>query len=354
MRFQRRFLSQDSLARRLLIIGLCIAALVLFLRLGSDRLFSSSDRDRVQSLKPLGDIPAKAQQVQTGFYATKVYELNTTSNTFYADFYIWFRWEGEIDPLANLEFINAVEEWGMSNVPAYEEPRELPDGSSYQMLRVEGRFVHPFELTRYPLDRQLLGIQIENTVETFDRLVYVADTKGSGIEENIVAPGWKFGGYQLQNLRHDYPTQFGDPTAQYSYSALRYEMPIFRPISFFIWKLLLPLIVVLVATWGGLLLKPSYPDSRIIIPVTALLTIVFLQQSYSANLPEVGYLVLLDKIYVLAYLLVIAALMEAIVTADWVQTGKPEDYARVIKLDRILLIGQLIFLIVGVAILVLT
>lgn len=353
MQFHRRFLNRGSLVQKLLILALCVAALVLLMRLGADLIAFDRTQVNKPSLKPLIEIPAQAQQVKTGFYVTKLYDLNTSSNTFYADFYVWFRWKGEIDPLANLEFTNAVDEWGMNKVTAYEKPKKLPDGSLYQLITVEGRFVHPFVLARYPLDQQQLEIQIENTVETVDKLVYVADKEGSGMADDIAAPGWKLKSYQLHNLVHKYPTQFGDPTVDYTYSALRYELPIFRPISFFIWKLLLPLVIVLVAIWGALLLKPSYPDSRIIIPVTGLLTIVFLQQSYSSALPEVGYLVLLDKIYVLAYLLVIAALMEAIVTADWVQSNKPEDYARVTRLDRIFLVSQFVILIAGVTMLIL-
>lgn len=226
---QRRLLSRGSLARKLLIPALCIAALLFLLRLGADLVTPDQSQVSSPSLRSLTEIPAEAQQVKTGFYATKLYDLNTTSNTYYADFYVWFRWKGEIDPFANLEFVNAVEEWGMNKVPAYESPKKLPDGSLYQMLRVEGRFVHPFILTRYPLDQQQLGIQLENTVETVDRLVYVADTEGSGMADNLAAPGWKFRGHQLQNLVHQYPTQFGDPTLDYTYSALRYELPTFDP-----------------------------------------------------------------------------------------------------------------------------
>jgi hypothetical protein len=354
VRLHTSWLAPTRRIRKFVVPALCIAAIVLVLRLLTDLPVTDATSQNSLSLKPLGEPPANSQVVKTGIFVTKLYDLNTTTNTFYADFYIWFRWRGDIDPLANLEFMNAVEEWGMTLTPAYEEPKTLPDGSLYQMLTVESRFVHPFSLVRYPLDRQKLGIQLENTVETVDSLVYVADNDGSGVADNITAPGWKFSGHQLQNLVHEYPTQFGDPTAKYNYSALRYELPIFRPVSFFIWKLLLPLLVVILATWGALLLKPNYPDSRIIIPVTALLTIVFLQQSYSATLPEVGYLVLLDKIYVLAYLLAIATLMEVIVTADWIQSRKPKDYARAIALDRTLLVGQFLALIAGVTILILT
>ena len=64
-------------------------------------------------------------------------------------------------------------------MPVYEAPEELPDGSFYQAWRVEGRFVQPLILERYPLDRHNLNILVENSVYTTDQLVYVADGEES-------------------------------------------------------------------------------------------------------------------------------------------------------------------------------
>ncbi|MBK8428037.1 MAG: hypothetical protein IPL27_19630 [Lewinellaceae bacterium] len=51
---------------------------------------------------------AQAQQVKTGIYLMNLYNLNMDEHSFYADFYIWFRWSGPIDP-TNIEFVNAIE-----------------------------------------------------------------------------------------------------------------------------------------------------------------------------------------------------------------------------------------------------
>jgi hypothetical protein len=45
---------------------------------------------------------------------------------------------------------------------------------------------------------------------------------------------------------------------------------------------------------------------------------------------------------------VIAAIMETIITADWVKNRQPEDYARVTRLDRPFLAAQCGILIGGV------
>jgi len=65
-----------------------------------------------------------------------------------------------------------------------------------------------------------------------------------------------------------------------------------------------------------------------------------------------GFLVMLDKIYALSYLLVIATIMEAIITADWVKGEKPGDFMRVVRLDRPFVAIQCLMLIVGVLLII--
>ena len=55
-----------------------------------------------------------AQPVYVGFYGLNVYDISTSSNTFYASGYLWLRWSGDIDPVSTLEFANLVEDWGMT------------------------------------------------------------------------------------------------------------------------------------------------------------------------------------------------------------------------------------------------
>jgi hypothetical protein len=307
---------------------------------------------KASPFQPLGPISAKAQRVTVGFYPMNVYGVDISSNTYYIDTYIWFKWKGKIDPIADLEFTNAVEDWSMTQKPGYEKPQLQPDGSLYQILRMEGRFFQPYNLAKFPLDRQQLGILIENSIYTAQQLVYLADTQDTGYSPTVSVQGWQVMGWQTHNLLHTYPSNFGLAVPELTpYSALRYEMHVERPLNYFIWKLLLPLIIVLVSSLGAFLLHPSYVESRIAIPVSALLTIVFLQQSYSAALPEVGYLVLLDQIYALSYLLVIAAILETIITADWVKSKQPADIARAQRLDRPFLILQCGVLCVGIPVL---
>lgn len=306
--------------------------------------------------RELKEIPPTAQQVKVGFYSQNIYEVNPESNTYYMDFYVWFKWKGKIDPTEKIEFMNGVEDWGMTRVNAYETPILLPDSNFYQVVRVEGRFRENFKFEKYPLDEQRLGVVLENSLHDISEIVYLADTVESGFTDDLAIPGWIFKDYVISNLYHPYKTNFGDykiDDKTNSYSAIKFELRVTRPTNYFIWKLLFPLFIVLFASLGALLLDPLRVDSRIFLPITALLTIVFMQQAYSDALPAVSYLVLIDKIYVLAYLLIIIATMETIYTAGIVRAEDPLTLLKVKKIDHIFFLSEILFLILGVSFLIL-
>ena len=85
--------------------------------------------------------------------------------------------------------------------------------------------------------------------------------------------------------------------------------------------MLLPLLVVMLVGIGSLLLHPEHIDTRSSLPIGALLTAVFLQQSYSDALPDTGYMVLMDKIYLLSYALISLVLLQIIRTGNLTAKG---------------------------------
>lgn len=259
-------------------------------------------------------LTAQPQQVRTGVYLMNLYGMNMDEHSFYADFYIWFKWRGRIDP-TNIEFVNAIEKWSMDKAgfDGDSTPVVLKDGSKYKIMRIEGRFFHSFSLNRFPLDHHTLDIQVENPEYPADSLVYLPDTAASGVRHTLHLVGWEQRRYQLQTSVQDYGTDFGNAQENARrYSNLTFQLTLARPFSYFLLKMLLPLIIVLLVSLGALLLHPTHTDTRSSLPIGGLLTAVFLQQSYSDALPDTGYMVLMDKIYLLSYVLISLILLQVI------------------------------------------
>lgn len=298
-----------------------------------------------------------AEQVEVGFYPVMVYDLDPHSNTYYIDAYIWFHWHGSINPTKTLEFMNTVNRSDFDPKPMYSDPILQSDGSLYQQYHIQSQFFEPFNLKDYPFDEYELSIVLEDSSNDISRLVYVPDTDKSGVDPGVMLPGWQLAGWTIQSQDHKYGTDLGldaaDPEASI-FSSIRYSLKIRRPVDFFLWKLLLPLGIVLLMACSALLIHPTYTDFRLAAPSTALLALIFLQQSYTSTLPEIGYLVLLDKIYVLSYVVMITLMGVVMVTAWWMETHKETPIGRIIKLDRlitlagcVIFVGGLLFFIIS-------
>jgi hypothetical protein len=325
--------------------------------LGSPRAVAAgTEHGEASRIKPLTQIPPGAQRVEVGMYPITFYSLNEETNTYYADTYMWFIWKGDKDPTETMELVNAVEEWSMVRKNLNNPPVKLPDGRRLQLVHVEGRFFQPFALGRFPFDEHHLTIQLEDTTYTSRDLVYVVDEKHSGYDELLKIPGWNIGGWKMEGLQRTYPTNFGDPAVGHDeshFAHLRYELTISRPLSYFGWRLFLPLVITMILTWSALLIHPEKVEPRTALPATGLLTAVLLQLGYSEQLPDIGHLMLMDKIYVLAYVLIVFVLAEAIIMARWAHhEAEKARVARAHRLDRVMLGLQIISFGVGVAYLI--
>jgi hypothetical protein len=305
--------------------------------------------------QPPGEVATGPLQVTVGIYLVEVHGLDQQESTFYADFYMWLRWKGDRDPTPTLELLNNVARWSLTMKPIYTEPVALPSGEKLQQFHVQGQFYEPLLLEDYPLDKHNLRIEIEDSTYPADQLVYVPDIARSGISPEIRIPGWHVTGWSLAAHEHEYGTDFGIPgtAGQHNYSLAELDLRIKRPESFFRWKLLLPLVIVLLLGCSVLLVHPTYPEVRLAGPATALLTLVFLQQAYTDTLPEVGTLVLLDEIYVLAYVVVVGLIATTIVTSHWIRVDEA-NAAKAQRLDRIAAVGLLGMFLIGMLILLIT
>ncbi len=88
-------------------------------------------------------------------------------------------------------------------------------------------------------------------------------------------------------------------------------------------------------------------------PATALLTTVFLQQSALESISQTSVLVLMDKVYLVAYAAIVVTLMQVILDNLKVKTASENEIETVSKQDRISLVFQMTAAIIALATLIL-
>ncbi|MBK7825429.1 hypothetical protein [Nannocystis sp.] len=297
------------------------------------------------------------QTVHVGAFLNDIQTIDLKLHSYLVDVYIWFRWKNpDIDPASSFEFTNANDSWGHVRSANWEAPKLLPDGSLYQVVHVQGRFSRKFLLYNYPFDRQTIEVSFEDSVWPSKQLGYVEDAEGFTVNPAMVLPGYRSEAASLEIRDFQYPTKFGDTRAlePESYSRVTLRLPIHRPRGTYAIKLLLPVLCVIACASLMFVLKPTYVDARLSIGITALLTIVALQITLNADMPDVDYLVLMDKIYVGAYLFVIAGLAVVVRTARMVESDQLEAAIRVhrramVGLLSLFLLGTLALVVIALS-----
>lgn len=261
----------------------------------------------------------KPEEVIVGAYINDIQQLDFKANNYVIDLYVWFRWKSkDADPSKSMEFMNRFASDNNRRDRLTEEPEELPDGSFYAIIRYQGLFSTKFQLETFPFDTQALIVVMEDTLAGSADQIYVPDGDHPvSIDPITTLPGFSVGQPTMRITTNTYPTDFGDPTAPEAepYSRVTISIPVTRPVIAMSLKTFVPIALIVVCALLVYFVRPCYVEGRIGLGITALLTLVAIQLTATSSLPDVDYLMMLDKIFLLAYLFIIVALARVVATS---------------------------------------
>ncbi|MEI6558818.1 MAG: hypothetical protein WCO00_10460 [Rhodospirillaceae bacterium] len=154
--------------------------------------------------------PAQAQQqphtVEAGVYITNIQDIALAASTYKVTFWVWFKTSDEkYEPEKSIDIIGSKEIKTDSLTLD-----KLPDGRFYRSVRVTATVSQKFDVGYFPFDTQNLRIVLESTTDDASRLKFTADTRSSGVDPNIVLPGWKYRALSVRAETNTYNSDFGD------------------------------------------------------------------------------------------------------------------------------------------------
>lgn len=292
------------------------------------------------SATPTPAPPPGPERVTVGVYVQNVQRVELATNSYSGDFYVWLRWRNpDIDAPAGIEVQNIFESANFTKTVVYPEPRKQSDGSLVWLARYQGDFSSPLTVADYPFQKQTLRFVFEEAVSNIKQVVYVPDGDPIAVNPDITLAGYNFGEPRIAFDTHTYPTSFGDIASTVedrTYTRATVEISVTSPVTSGIFKTILPLLIVLIAAALGVIIPAQYVDSKVNVPITALIALVAMQFGVSSALPEVGYLPMIDLIYLLSYTAITAMVAGAVVGA-WRLRHAGEDEAE--KLERRFTLG---------------
>ena len=115
----------------------------------------------------------KTDVVYTGIAVNEISNLNLKKGTCTADFYLWFRYKGDLN-IADIRFVNSVMPVQLDS-PISDVSE---DGIRLRLYRLQADFRMDTDFRRYPFDSQTVCIRFCHERLTREELIYVSDVWG--------------------------------------------------------------------------------------------------------------------------------------------------------------------------------
>ena len=178
------------------------------------------------------------------------------------------------------------------------------DGTIETRLRDTAKFKsNEFNFGKFPFDTQIISFELwsefpstmislapSKSMQNYSDSLY--DFEG---EEGIVIPAW-----ELKNVKFDtyeYVEEDGFP-----YKGFRLFLEVKRLSSYYIYKVIIPILLILSISWSVFWIDRSQLESKVNITMVALLSLIAYNLIMDEAIPKLDYLTFMDAFIFLSYL----------------------------------------------------
>ena len=205
-----------------------------------------------------------------------------------------------------LLFVNQQKIW-----PTFPAVAQVaPNGEVLLRQRVWGPFSQPLDVQDFPFDTQEFEIRVACADAATNEVLFLPDPKtSSGLAEQFSLPDWEIIDWELRfDAYRPRGSSRGVASCAFAFHAARYS-------SHYVWKVILPLILIVAMSWIVFWIDPRESGTQIGVATTSMLTLIAYRFMVGTAMPTVPYLTRMDYFILGSTLLVFAALMQAVITS---------------------------------------
>src|SRR6267378_2894209 len=283
-------------------------------------------------------------QVSVGIWMVDISNIDSAQQTFTAEVAVVLRWkDSRLAHTGNGVVRYSLEQiWhpravvvNESNSVSHKFPDMVevePDGRVIYRQRYAGAFTQPLRLRSFPFDRQTFRLQLVAVRYRPNEVQFVPEQdwidnglkKAGGIAPSITLPDWTVENWNTKSLSYALAPGF-------EYSGYAFEFKAARDVQHYIFKVILPLVLIVIMSWAGFWIDPVNANSQISVAVTSMLTLIAYRYAVDSQLPRLPYMTRIDLFFLVSTLLVFFSLIEVLVTTILDNNQQTE---RAKKIDR--------------------
>jgi hypothetical protein len=300
-------------------------------------------------------------QVSVGIWMVDISNIDSAQQTFAAEVAVVLRWkDSRLAHTGNGVVRYSLEQiWhpravivNESNSVSHKFPDMVevePDGRVIYRQRYAGAFTQPLRLRSFPFDRQTFRLQLVAVRYRPNEVQFVPDQdwidnglkKAGGIAPSITLPDWTVENWNTKSLSYALAPGF-------EYSGYAFEFKAARDVQHYIFKVILPLVLIVIMSWAGFWIDPVNANSQISVAVTSMLTLIAYRYAVDTQVPRLPYMTRIDLFFLVSTLLVFFSLIEVLVTTILDNNQQTERAKKIDRYCRVIV--PLVFIIASVAI----
>lgn len=261
----------------------------------------------------------RSRDVEVKVYVIDIEGIDSVSQSFEANLTLVLRWYDSKLRHAGPDSVsrNLNEIWypriqilnQQRLVQSFPQSAEVkPDGEVLYRQRMWGTFSQPLELREFPFDSQRLQVLLGN-ISFGSQKIQLKPSLESGISERLSIPDWQVLQWNLsaENLKFDNESA--------PLPGMVFSLDVKRNTSYFKYKVILPLVMIVMMSWLVFWIDPSLVPSQISLAVTTVLTMIAYRFALAGMLPRLPFLTSLDIFVIASTIMVFLAMVEVIYTA---------------------------------------
>ena len=248
------------------------------------------------------------------------------------------RWQklNSVDPTYGLIFENLIKEERQLRFSEFylkpiwdfklkENPKDdrddyvIKDGSelTYKSKSVY-KIKNEFNLQNFPFDKQTLRIflrQDETPIDE-DRFLVSSYTmrKAEEFKDLNTIQGWN-----ITNVEMNYKI-FNHLLKEKYFDGFELVFEIERKSRYYVFKIILPIILILIVCWSAVWIKPKDLESKLTITIVCLLSLIAYNFVIDKDLPKLEYLTVMDYIILISYIYATIPTFLSIITNNFINT----------------------------------
>lgn len=274
--------------------------------------------------------PKLPTPVYVGTYINRIFDVNLRESRFSADFYLWFRWQGDsIKPHETFQMVGGkVDE-------KTEVQRKQVGTTNYASVRLVSTISKYFDVVDFPLDEQHLKITIEEVIHDGQQMQYFLDGTNSSISPTLRFPGWTIvrPRCKAEVTNEIGRSTYGDPTltegSKTTRPRFRYEIVAARPGYGLFWKMFTGLFIATLLAFLGFFIRVNDVDPRFGLGIGAMFAAVGSQYITSSLLPDTHEIALADRLHILGFLTIFVTLALSTWSLSVYEAGREDESRRI-------------------------